>query len=104
MEGSLLLRCKKTPRYFNLFCSISRIHNCIEENLINLINLQLNNRIDLPLSEKNKSYRELLKRKINEVGRNIVKKVIRESGRKKFETCFPDLCAIFREIEENYKF
>lgn len=32
-----------------------------------------------------------------------IKKLLKESGQRKLETAFPNICAIFKEIERNYE-
>ncbi|KKN63000.1 hypothetical protein LCGC14_0506400 [marine sediment metagenome] len=103
-QDAFLLECNLGHRNFNLFCSISGSTNCIEEELLILIKDQLNIQIDLPQVRKSGSWRAQLKTKLDkQVGRKKIKKVIKESGRRKLEGAFPNLCAIFREISRNYE-
>ncbi len=104
IQDTFLLRCKKGNTEFNLFCSISGLTNCIEEGLKELIESQINISINVPPIESNANWRNSLKNALDtQVGRRRIKSIIKQSGLRKLESAFPNLCAIFKNIEENYE-
>ena len=104
LQEAFLLKCRLGNRDFNLFCNISGLTNCIEEELLKLIELQLNIQIDLPPIRRDGNWRSQLKAEIDKhANRKKIKRILNEAGRSKLESAFPNLCAIFSEIEENYE-
>ncbi len=104
-QDAFLLECKLAHRNFNLFCNISGLTNCIEEELLKLIEIQLNIHIELPPVRKDGNWRTQLKTEIKRhTNRKEIKKLIKESGQRKLESAFPNICAIFREIERSYEY
>lgn len=105
LQDAFLLICNRGPIRFNLYCSISGLTNCIEEELKKLIELQLPIQINVPSVQKDKIWRAQLKAEIKRhVNKKKLKKLLKESGRRKLESAFPNICAVFREIERNNDF
>jgi len=104
IQDAFLFKCKLGHRNFNLFCNISGLENCIEEEFLKLIELQMNIQINIPPVRRDASWRAQLKAEIDRhINRKEAKRLIGRTGRRKIEIAFPNLCAIFKEIERMYE-
>ncbi|KKK97922.1 hypothetical protein LCGC14_2647910 [marine sediment metagenome] len=104
LQEAFLLKCRLGNRDFNLFCNISGLTNCIEEELLKLVELQLNIQINLPPIRRDGNWRSQLKAEIDKhANRKQIKRILNQAGRSKLERAFPNLCAIFNQIDENYE-
>jgi len=104
LQNAIYLECRKGNRNFNLYCNIWGERNCIEEELLKLVELQRNIQTNILPVSRDANGRTHLKRELEKLAsRRDIKKIIKESGRRKLETAFPNICAIFREIERNYE-
>lgn len=104
LQDAFLIKCRHGNYNINLYCIISGPRTCIEEEVAKLIELQLNIRIDLS-GNKNHIWRHRIKREIdqilNEKGKTL-KQLLKETGRRKFEISFPNICAVLRKVEEEF--
>lgn len=104
LQDAFLLKCRLGNRNFNLFCSISGLTNCIEEELLKLIKLQWNIQINIQPVSNDAIWRAQLKTELRRLAnKKKIKKLLKETGRKKLEMAFPNLCTMFKEIERNYE-
>ncbi len=103
IHDALLYQCKHGNKNFNLYCNFSGAVNCIEEELKTLVEVKLNVNIAVSSIKKDAEWRRELKTAIkNQVHRKELKRVLNDTTKREFESHFSNLCAIFKEIENNY--
>ena len=104
LQEAFLLKCKLAHRNFSLFCNISGLTNCIEEELLKLIELQCNIQTNVRPVSFDTNGRSQLKIELRKLAnKKKIKRLLNEAGRRKLESAFPNICAILKEIEKNYE-
>lgn len=106
LNNALLINCNfGSFRNIVLYCIITGVTNCIEEEIAKLIELKYGIGIEISV-ERNANYRNRLKSEIDRTLRGIdrrltVKTLVRDAGRRHVEESFPNICAVLREIERD---
>lgn len=104
LQDAFLIKCGTNPYKFNLYCIIWGPEACIEEEVKRFLELKLNIRINVPKGPKDANWRRILRHEINSIiTRRELKRHLKETNIKMLETAFPNICAIFREIERNFE-
>ena len=103
LAKAFLIRCKSGPHSIILFCIILGPEVFIEEEVAKLIELKLGITIDL--SRKRESVgRNEIKKNIKQVLRENGKtldELVRSTGKTKLQETFPNICAVLEKIEEH---
>lgn len=105
IADALLINCKCRGHKIDLYCIISGPTTFIEEEIARLIDLQLHVPIDLSGTRDN-AWKARIKSNINQIIRenNItIEKLIEQAGKGIIEKSFPNICAVFKKIEENFQ-
>jgi len=103
LDDAFLFDCQHGNKRFNLYCNISGVTNCIEEELKTLIEAKLSINIEVSLIKKDAKWRNELKNTIKQrVSRKNLKKILNNTSKREFESHFPNICAVFKEIENKY--
>ena len=104
IREAYLIECKKGNYIIDLYCIISGIEECIEQEVVRLIKLKLNVDIDTSGIEskdgKNRVKREI-KQILNRNGMKDAIDLIKRSGKVKLEEAFPNICMVLKKIEED---
>ena len=103
LEDAFLLDCQHGNINFNLYCNVSGLTNCIEEELKTLVEAKLHINIEVSPVRKDAEWRKELKNAIKtQISRKNLRRLLNNTNRREFESHFPNLCAIFKEIENKY--
>jgi len=84
---------------------ISGPETFIEEEIAKLIELKLGVKIDLS-GNRDRSWKENVRYKIKQVRKENqinLEQLMGSAGRNNLERAFPNICAVFRKIEEDFK-
>ncbi len=103
LQGAILMKCKSGPYDIVLFCIILGPEVFIEEEVAKLIELKLGVKIDLS-RKREPAGRKLIKNQIKKrlrEKRTTIEKLIEDTGKKKLENIFPNICAVLKRIEES---
>ncbi len=104
IREAYFIECEKGNYKIDLFCIISGIEECIEQEAVRLIKIKLDVDIDTSGIE-NKEVKDRVKHEINEIlNRNGMKDItdlIKISGKAKLEEAFPNICMVLKKIEED---
>ncbi|MHA1149928.1 MAG: hypothetical protein ACTSR8_16955 [Promethearchaeota archaeon] len=101
IESALQFKCKLGGRDFNLFSVILGETNCIDEEYAKVLNQKLHVGIPIP-DTQGSNERKQLKRDIQRVKKKDRRRALRESNIRELEQCFPNLCAVFKKVEEEF--
>ena len=104
IQKAFLINCKLGNKNIVLYCIISGPQTFIEEELVRLIELKLEKKIDLS-GKRDANWKERVKKEIIKILRdNKIKldELIRNTGKKKLESSFPNFCAVLKKIEEDF--
>jgi hypothetical protein len=98
------IKCQKGDYEILLYCIISGIEICIEEEIVKFIKTKFS--IEVNISEiESKQGKDRIKREINQIlKRNNLKDItelIKISEKRNLEEAFPNICAVFKKIEED---
>ena len=89
-----------------MYCIVSGPTTFIEEEIVKLLNIKWGAKIDLS-GEKNSEWKKRVKKEVDQTLKHNKKKLdilIEETDKKYLEKAFPNLCAVFKEIEiKHYK-
>jgi len=104
IQDAFLINCKLGNKNIVIYCIISGPQTFIEEEVVKLIELKLEKKIDLS-GKRDANWKERIKKEIIKILReNKIKldELIRNTGKKKLESSFPNFCAVLKKIEENF--
>ena len=105
IQDAYLIKCSFGPYNITLYCIILGPEIFIEEEIAVLIKLKLGVEIDLS-GRRNIEWKVQVKKKINQIlkANNVnLEHLIKETSKGKLEEAFPNLCAVFKKIEEEYE-
>ena len=104
IQSALKIKCKFGSHNILLYCIVSGPTTFIEEEIVKLLNIKWGAKIDLS-GEKNSEWKKRVKKEVDQTLKHNKKKLdilIKETERKYLEMAFPNLCAVFKEIEKEY--
>jgi len=104
IQEALLIQCRFGNHDIILYCIISGPETFIEEEIAKLIELKLGVKIDLS-GNRDRSWKENVRYKIKQVRKENqinLEQLMRSAGRNNLERAFPNICAVFRKIEEDF--
>ncbi len=104
IQNAYLINCKFGNHLIDLFCIISGPKIFIEEEIAILIKIELGIEIDLS-GKKDHNWKKRVKNIINQIlkSRKIkLEKLIKETSIEKLKTAFPNFCAVFNRIENEF--
>lgn len=100
MESSCIIECKLGAHEITLYCIVSGIDVCIEEQIVELLHEKHGIEIDTS-GEKNSVWKKNLKRRMLD-GLNhkdlTIEELISTSGIEYIKSIFPNFCTIFDEL------
>jgi hypothetical protein len=102
LQGAFLIKCRTGPYGVILFCIILGPEVFIEEEVAELIELNLDVKIDLS-RKREPAGRKTIKKQIKQVlreKRKTIEELVRNTGITKLEEIFPNICAVLKKIEE----
>ncbi len=106
IKNALFIRCNfGSHNDVVLYCIITGVSTCIEEEIAKLMKIKLDIIIDCS-GERNANWRNKIKNEINkklrEIDKNLrIKTLVRDAGIKYLEECFPNICAVLKVIEKD---
>jgi len=104
IQDALLVNCSYGNININLYCIILGPTTCVEEGLARLVELELGAQINLS-GNRDKEWRNALKKEIKRVlqeNSTNYKNLIKNSNSVNLLEAYPNICAVFKDIEENY--
>lgn len=104
IHEAFLINCKSGNQEIVLYCIISGPQTFIEEEIVNLIKLTLKIEIDLS-GERDNNWKRRIKKDVKRIlreNRTNYEQLIRRTGTRKLEIAFPNLCSVFKKIEEDF--
>ena len=105
IRDAFLIKCTSGDQEIVLFCIISGPKTFIEEEIAKLIELKLRKKIDLSGNRDNNWKKRVKKDVIQTLRENKVKleELIKNTGFMKVEASFPNICAVLKKIEDDYR-
>jgi len=105
IQNALLIKCRFGSHNVFLYCIITGVSTCIEEEIAKLMEIKLGIIIDCS-GEKNVNWSNRIKNEINkklhEIDKRIrVRTLVRDTEISYLEESFPNICAILKEIEKD---
>ncbi len=103
IQEAFFIKCKIGSYNIILYCIILGPETFLEEEIIRLIEFELNISINLS-GNRDSIWKERIKREIKQIllGRHTnVENLIKNASENNLEIAFPNLCAVFRNIEKD---
>lgn len=102
IQDAFLINCKLGNKNIVLYCIISGPQTFIEEEVVKLIELKLEKKIDLS-GKRDANWKERVKKEIIKILKeNKIKldELIRNTGKKKLESSFPNFCVYLKRLKK----
>lgn len=104
IREAYLIECKKGNYIIDLYCIISGIEECIEQEIVRLIKLKLHvdiNTSGIESREGKNRVKHEIRQTLNRNGMRDITDLIKVSGKAKLEEAFPNICSVLKKIEED---
>jgi len=100
LNDAFLMKCSYGSHSLFLYCIISGPDTCIEQDVVKFLEIKLNRRIPIPENKNPKDLKKIIEQIAN---KKELKRLLKESGRRKLEEAFPNICAVLKEVENDFE-